>query len=280
MATKRRARIGRLLVIGGGEQRDAEGEILRHWVELAGGARARIVICAASLDDPAETMAEYKRVFSRLGAAEVFTDPFPDRKAGESTRLLKALAQATGVFFPGGDQLQVTSRVAGTTFGENLVERWRGGGLVIGGTSAGAAMMSGTMIIGGANDGSVRRSDVQLAPGLGLWRDSVVDTHFNQRGRINRLMTVFSENPQVLGIGLDEDTAVDVQPGVSFDVLGSGVATVMDGRVTHTNASDVGDHGMLALLDSKLHVLPSGYGFDLRTKRPIIPGERRKARSA
>ena len=127
------------------------------------------------------------------------------------------------------------------------------------------------MIIGGNNEGTVRRQDVSLAPGLGYWRDTVVDTHFNQRGRVSRLLTIFAHNPNVLGIGIDENTAIDLVPGDRFTVLGEGVVMVFNGRVTHTNAADASDDEKLAITDSVIHTLPSGYGFNLRTKRPILP---------
>jgi cyanophycinase len=127
------------------------------------------------------------------------------------------------------------------------------------------------MIIGGRNDGTVRRSDVSLAPGLGYWRDTVVDTHFNQRGRPNRLFTIFAHNPQVLGVGIDENTAIEVEPGAAFRVIGEGAVMVLGGRVSHTNAPSAGDEDTLALTDAVVHILPDGYGYDLVEGRPLLP---------
>lgn len=261
---------GRLLAIGGAERREPDGLILRRFVELAGGERARIIVCAVAMEDPEEPLEEYARVFRKIGVAQVKAEPFQSRRAGEDEKLLEALESATGVFFTGGDQLQITSVMAGTTFSRSLTDRLDAG-LVIGGTSAGAAAMSGTMIIDGPQGGTVRRADVDLAPGLGYWRDAAIDTHFNQRGRVHRLLTLFGENPQVLGIGIDEDTAVEAIPGRSFRVVGSGAVMVFDGRVSFSNTADVGEEDVLALTDSTVHVLADGYGFDLRTKRPLRP---------
>ena len=127
------------------------------------------------------------------------------------------------------------------------------------------------MIIGGPSDGTVRRSDVELAPGFGFWRDTVVDTHFNQRGRVHRLLTIFAHNPQILGVGIDENTALELVSGKYFTVIGEGAVMVFDGRVTHTNAPDRGYSETLAVTDSMVHVLAEGYGFNLETKRPILP---------
>lgn len=272
MTSKKTHRAGRLLVIGGHEARDAESAILRRWVEMAGGEKARLVVCGAAMDEADTTLHEYEKVFKQIGAAEVYLAHFPNRQAGEAKPLLEALEQATGVFFTGGDQLQITSRIGGTSFGARLRERLEQEGLMVGGTSAGAAAMSGTMVVGGPSDGTVRRADVELAPGLGYWRDAVIDTHFNARGRVSRVMAMHAHNPQVLGIGLDEDTALDVTLGSRFQVLGSGAAMVFDGRVTHSNAADVGSEEILALTDSIVHALPSGYGFNLKTMRPVLPG--------
>src|SRR3712207_8747822 len=109
-----------------------------------------------------------------------------------SDLLLEALERATPVFFTGGDQLRLTALMAGTNFCERIRERLYGEGLVVAGTSAGAAAMSSVMIIGGSERGTVRRADVSLAPGLGYWRDTVVDTHFNQRGRPSRLLAIIA----------------------------------------------------------------------------------------
>ncbi|HEU4631224.1 MAG TPA: cyanophycinase [Gemmatimonadaceae bacterium] len=266
-----RRRAGRLVLIGGGEERSPDGRVLRHLVDVAGGRRARIVVCGGASGEPEETMQEYRRVFTRLHVAEVALEPLGDRTAGEAPALLGHLEHATAVFFTGGDQLRLVSLLGGTAFGERIQERLQTAGLVVAGTSAGAAAVSATMVIDGPSDGTVRRTDVELAPGLGYWRDTVVDTHFNQRGRVSRLLATFASNPQLLGIGLDEDTAVDVELGRRFRVVGCGAALVFDGRVSHTNAAEVARESVLALFDTRVHVLPDGYGFDLRRKRPLQP---------
>lgn len=262
----------RLLVIGGAEDPD-EGEmvILPHLVEMAGGSRARIIVCSSPSEDPEEKADTYGALFEKIGVAEVIPAPITNRREADAPELLKAVQRATAVFFTGGDQLRLTALIAGTDFCQSIRTRLYGDGLVVAGTSAGAAAMSSVMLIGGKQEGTVRREDVSLAPGLGYWRDTVVDTHFNQRGRVSRLLTVFAHNPQVLGIGIDENTAIDLVPGDRFTVLGDGVVMVFNGRVTHTNAPDAGDSDTLAITDSVIHTLPRGYGFNLRTKRPILP---------
>lgn len=267
------ARAGRLLVIGGAEDPDEEKmRILPRLVEMAGGKRARIIVCSSPSESPEEKVRVYGRLFEKIGVAEVIPAPITERREADTPELLKAVRRATAVFFTGGDQLRLTALISGTQFCEGIRERLYGDGLVVAGTSAGAAATSSVMIIGGREEGTVKRQDVSLAPGMGYWRDTVVDTHFNQRGRVSRLMTIFAHNPNVLGIGIDENTAIDLVPGDRFTVLGEGVVMVFNGRVTHSNAPDAGDDQTLAITDAVIHTLPDGYGFNLRTKRPILPG--------
>jgi cyanophycinase len=262
-----------MLVIGGAEDPDEENmRILPHLVEMAGGKRARILVCSAPSQSPEEKVRIYRTIFEKLGVTEVYEAPIGTRAEAETEEVLEAAGKATAILFTGGDQLRLSALVAGTRLFEVVQSRLFDDGLVVAGTSAGAAAMSGTMIIGGPSEGTVRRADVDLAPGLGLWRDTVVDTHFNQRGRVHRLLTIFAHNPQVMGIGIDENTALDLVPGERFTVLGAGAVMVFNGRVSHTNAPEAGDSDPLAVTDSLVHVLANGYGFDLRTRRPLLPG--------
>ncbi|MBV8518668.1 MAG: cyanophycinase [Acidobacteria bacterium] len=279
MTTKRKTsydraerKIGRLLVIGGNEDKDEDSmTILPHFVKMCGGKRARILVCGTPSKEVEEKERTYRKLFEKIGVAEVMEPDVTRRYDGDNEELVEMVRRATGVFFTGGDQLRLTAIVAGTPFGNEIRHRVFNEGLVAGGTSAGAAAMSSTMIISGNSKGTVRRADVGLAPGLGYWRDTVVDTHFAQRGRVSRMLVIFAHNPQILGVGIDEDTAVEVHPGERFTVIGNGAVFVFDGTVTYSNAPDAGDDDVLAMTDSMMHVLPAGYSFDLRTKRPILP---------
>jgi cyanophycinase len=272
-----RRKLGRLFIVGGAEDPDDDDlKILPHLVKLAGGRRARIIICAAATAEPAESLKSYGKLFERLGVKEVVGAPFEDRQEGEDPKLLDALERATAVFMIGGDQLRITSMLAGTPFDRRLRERFGAEGLLVAGTSAGAAAMSSTMITRG-DGGSVRRTAVDLAPGLGYMPEVTIDTHFDRRGRIQRVMAIFAQNPGTMGIGIDGDTAIEVIPAKRFHVIGSGVVFVFDGRVTHSNAAQATEDDPLALLDVKVHVLPEGYGFNLKNKRPILPKQSRES---
>jgi cyanophycinase len=271
MTERPRRAQGRLLVIGGAEDLDeSDMRILPRLVEMAGGSSARIVVCAVASEEPEESLREYARVLRKLGAKEVQGIALRARGEGEEEKALDKLERATAFFMTGGDQLRITSVLAGTPFAERLRERHLTEGLVVAGTSAGAAAMSATMISGG-EAGTVRRSDVDLSPGLSYWPGTTIDTHFDRSGRVHRLMAVFGQNPEVLGVGIDEDTAVEVIPGKRFTVLGKRSVMVFDGRIVHTNASEVRADEPMALVGSTVHVLAAGYGFDLLKKKVILP---------
>jgi cyanophycinase len=268
--------LGRLLVIGGAEDPDEDDmKILPHFVKMCGGKNARLVVCGAPSEKVKEKERTYKNLFERIGVASVVETRIRSRVDGQKEELIEAVKQATGVFFTGGDQLRLTSVVAGTPFGDCVRDRLWHDGLVVGGTSAGAAAMSSTMLIGGSDHGTVRRADIRLAPGFGFLRDVIVDTHFAQRGRLSRLLAVLAQNPEILAIGIDENTAIEVHPDERrFTVVGEGATFVCDGTVTYSNAADAGEEDVLAMTDSLLHILPAGYSFDIASKRPLLPDGR------
>src|SRR4051812_37327818 len=162
--------VGRLLAIGGGEEPDEDHmQILPYFVEMCGKRSARIIVCGASSEKPKEKERKYRALFEKIGVADVYEASIAERHDGEDASLVDCARRATGVFFTGGDQLRLTSLVAGTKFGDVVADRLFNDGLVVGGTSAGAAAMSSTMVISGSSEGTVRRKDVQLAPGLNYW---------------------------------------------------------------------------------------------------------------
>jgi cyanophycinase len=264
---------GLLFLIGGGEDPDEDDmHLLPRFVGLCGGEKARLLVCGAPSESPGEKERTYRRLFEKIGVAEVVEAGVKAREdASQDDELLAVAERVTGVFFTGGDQLRLTSTVAGSKLDDVLRRRFAAGELTIGGTSAGAAAASSTMIIRGSDTGTVRRSDVDVAPGLGYWQNAVVDTHFSERGRVSRLLTLFAQNPHTLGVGLDSNTAVQVEPGKRFQVFGEGVVYVFDGRVTHSDAAEKSDDEVISITDSLVHVLTEGYGFDLEDKRPILP---------
>jgi cyanophycinase len=134
--------------------------------------------------------------------------------------------------------------------------------------------MSDTMIVGGVGEDAPKQDTVRMAPGLALIDGVAIDQHFAQRGRINRLLSVVAQHPNILGLGIDEDTAIVVSPQMRFEVIGSSTVTVADGRgLTFSNVSESKPDQPLALFDVTLHVVPCNHGFDLYSRRPLTPSE-------
>jgi cyanophycinase len=257
----------RLLVIGGAERYGPGGTaILRRFVELAGGPAAEVIVIATASAEPAVLEAEYATLFTRLGAGRVRALRLDNRAQANEPAVVQALATATGVFFTGGDQLRITTVLGGTLADSALQRLVQTGTIVLGGTSAGAAMMSGTMILGGDGPG-VTRASVRTGPGLEFLPGVLIDMHFAERGRLNRLLSAVALYPHELGLGIDEDTAI-LAEGDSFEVLGTGTVTVVDAGA----AADIRVplDGPITLTGARVHVLPAGCRFELSGRRPSI----------
>jgi cyanophycinase len=129
------------------------------------------------------------------------------------------------------------------------------------------------MLVRGTNRESYRIGDLHMAPGLGLIKDVIIDQHFAQRGRMGRLLGAISQNPRLLGIGIDEDTAIVVESRREFHVIGQGAVYVVDGEgVTYSNIAEEREDRPLSIYDVKLHVLSHGDVFDLGKRRPHLEG--------
>lgn len=270
---------GPLVIIGGAEDRG--GDILKAFVRLAGGDDAVIAVLATASGEPEGAGDAYVQAFRRLGCRDIRTLKVTERDEAADERTLDRASAATGYFFTGGDQLRITSTLGGTPLDDVLHDRHREGA-VIAGTSAGASAMSETMIVAGDSDDAPKKCTTKMAPGMGFLEGTVVDQHFAQRGRLGRLLAALAQNPKVLGLGVDEDTAVVVYPCGTLRVLGSQTVTVLDGRsIRQTNATESKPDEPLALTDVVLHVLPSGWGFDLKTRRALEPSsDRPRARES
>lgn len=257
------------MVIGGGEDRSGERRILREVVRLAGGSGRMVVLGVASAE-PGSSAAEYRRIFLELGAAEVLALAPRDRSEVMAGPGEEALRTAEGIFFTGGDQLRITALLGGSPWLSAIREAHARGALLAG-TSAGASAMSATMVIGGSGDASPRSDLLAMAPGLGFLPGMVIDQHFAQRGRISRLLLALAKNPELLGVGLDEDTALIVE-GETARVLGSRTVTVLDGRgLEVNNVSELSPAEPLALDGVRLSVLPDGYRYQLPLRRVTAP---------
>lgn len=261
---------GYLVLIGGAEDKNHECGILEKVVELSGKGEACLTVITVATVRPERMGEEYVKLFSHLGVEDVAALDIKTRKEAEKDHILERIEKSTGIFFTGGDQLRITSLLGGSRFYHALHDAYKRG-VVLCGTSAGASAMSDTMIVEGDGNETPGGSMINMAPGMGLLEEVVVDQHFAQRGRIGRLLTAVAYNPYILGVGIDEDTAVLVNPKAVFTVEGSGTVTVIDGSfIEYTNVSELAPGEPLALFNAKIHVLSPGTSFDLNTRRPFL----------
>lgn len=259
---------GQLVIIGGAEDKDGDCKILREFVRRAGGIGSRIVVMTVATELPREVGDDYIRIFERLGVEDVRIADTVHREDAESPSILEALKKATGVFFTGGDQARITEILKDTEIDKLLHQRYANG-LVVGGTSAGASMMSDTMILEGDAETHPRIEIVEIEEGMSFLPEVVIDQHFAQRGRLGRLLTAVARHPHLLGIGIDENTAIAVKDH-KFEVVGEGACTVVDlSEISHSNIKELLRDEGLALCGVKLHILPEGYGFDLGSRTAI-----------
>ena len=196
---------GPLFVVGGAEDKLRRREVLSRFVESAGGADARIAVIPTASSLGPEVVEVYDAVFRKLGAAEVFGARPEDREQANDPALAERLGDATGIFMTGGNQLKLSAVIAGTAFGDAILAAHRRGATV-GGTSAGASIQSSHMVAFGSGGTTPKQRMTQVAAGLGLLPGCVIDQHFEQRNRYGRLLMIVSQSPQLLGIGVDEDT--------------------------------------------------------------------------
>lgn len=258
-----------LVIIGGAEDKQGDCTILREFVRRAGGINAHLVVMTVATELPREVGDDYLRVFERLGVEDVRIVDTVERDDASSSTYLEAIEKATGVFFTGGNQARITSVLKDTEI-DKLLHKRLAEGIVIGGTSAGAAMMPDMMIVEGDSETNPRIEIVKMEPGMAFLPGVVIDQHFAQRGRIGRLLSAVAQQPVNLGFGIDENTAVVVNNN-QFEVVGEGAITVIDvSEVNHTNLSQILKDEDLAMCNVKLHILPHGYRFDLASRKPIV----------
>lgn len=266
---------GTLIIIGGREDKEGDRLILQEVVRRV-GSNGRLVIATVASMVPEELAEVYKQVFRELGLKAKQLDVLDARTREDAyqEKNIEMVKRSTVVFMTGGDQLRITSQIGDSPVFRELYQLYLRGGTVVG-TSAGAAAMSETMLFYGPGDESNKISSLGMAPGLGLLRELVIDTHFAERGRMGRLLGAVAQNPRNLGIGIDENTSIIVEHEDHFRVMGSGAVYVVDGTgITFTNLSEGRPEGVVAIHNAQLHVLGEGDSFNLRNRCPIVTADR------
>jgi cyanophycinase len=257
-----------LIIIGGKEDRSNNKVILGEVARRVGSGKL-VVSTVAIPSKPDGLFEEYEKAFRALGVKHLYKLEINDREEATRESKLRILDDAKGVFFTGGDQMKITSQVGDTLVFRRIQEIYEDGG-VIAGTSAGAAVMSETMLVeGGDEESHVIGGSLRMAPGFGLIGGVIIDQHFTERGRVGRLIGAVAQNPKNLGIGIDEQTAIVVERGNGFYVLGSGAVYVIDGsEVSYSNITEEDLKKTLSIYDIRMHVLSQGDRFDLIARRP------------
>jgi cyanophycinase len=263
---------GVVMPIGGAEDKVGRMTVLREVVRLAGGPATRLVVIstASSLGD--EITHAYLQLFAGLGVTEVVGIRPESRQEAADPALVAAVDQCTAVFMTGGNQVKLATLLVGTPLGDAIVAASERGALVAG-TSAGASICSRHMVSFGPGGTTPKFRISHVSEGLGLLDDVIVDQHFTQRNRFGRLLALVAANPGQLGVGIDEDTAAIFRPDGVLEVKGRGVLTIVDGSDLVTTAYTATGTQPLMISGLKLHSLPRGAKFDLRTRTLITaPG--------
>jgi len=256
---------GWIVPIGGAENKDENPRILKRFLAVAGGSTAEIVVIptASQLRD---TGPRYQRLFGELGARKVQVVDFDSRGDCTESGRLDRIERATAIFFTGGNQLRLSTILGGTPAAQ-MIRACNAAGVTVGGTSAGASILSEHMIAFGKEGSSPRADSVRLAPGLGLTNRFVIDQHFRQRDRLGRLLAALAYNPFAIGIGLDEDTAAFIGPDNTLEVEGSGSVSVVDaGNLDFSSMAEAGEDQPVCMLGLTMHILLAGATFNLVTR--------------
>jgi cyanophycinase len=258
-----------LMPIGGNESHKKPA-VLQEFVRRAGGEHADIVI----FPQPSvllNTGNEYVALFLELGARSAHSLEFRTRAESCAQGILSAVQSASGIFISGGTQMRLPVLIGGTPLEAAILDAYRRG-VIIAGTSAGAAVMPKVMIAYGKGGATPRERIAQFVPGLGLTNRIVFDQHFRQKDRLGRLLYLVTAHPGLLGVGIDENTAAIVEDESSIMVAGSGAVTIVDGsEIEYTNIAEIEHGGAVAVSNVHIHILTSGCSFDIKILKANIP---------
>ncbi|MBJ7441243.1 MAG: cyanophycinase [Sphingopyxis sp.] len=258
-------KIGPLIIIGGHEDKEDKRAILKAIAAEVQGRK--LIIATIASHEPEGYFTTYQKAFADLGVGELVELYIHDRAESHDVQVADAFNDAGGIFFTGGDQLRISSQIGDTPI-ETMVRDLHDRGGLVAGTSAGAAAMSEIMLVKGSSRETHRIGDLHMAPGLGFVEGAIIDQHFAERGRIGRLLGAVAQNPRVIGIGIDENTAIVVRDRM-FQVIGVGAVYVVDAaHVTQSNIAKAHPDRTLSMHGVHLHVLSAGDHFDIDSRTP------------
>ena len=254
-------RFGRLIVIGGNEDRLQDRVILRRFVAMCGGPDARIRLITAASEDPQGAWRGYEPVFRDIGVQHVELLPMFDRAAAGDPAVISAILAADGLFISGGDQNRLMQILWESDAARAIHIAFHVNGCCIGGTSAGAAVMSRHMLAQGQALPLPQKDAASVDIGLGLVSKAIIDQHFSERRRLGRLLSAMAQRPDLIGVGIDEDTALVIERGQAVEVFGQGAVTIVDGRRMQSNFDEIESEERIELIGVQLHLLPAGHRY-------------------
>lgn len=261
-----------VMVIGGAEDKVNGCSILTAFFQSAGGTLAKIGIIPCASQEPSVVGDRYYQIFEKMGAQQAQILDIRQPQECDTEGWLNILADCTGIFVTGGDQVRLCDLIGGSKFIDSIKTRIKLGTLVLAGTSAGAAIMGEKMIAGGSSGESPNQLLVDLMDGLGIFPELLVDQHFHNRNRMARLMSAIAAHPEKLGMGIDEDTCAAFEKDGTFEVLGKGTITIIDpGSLTHTNHPEVADLSPISLHNLTVHVLSQGDRYHYQDRKVLSP---------
>ncbi len=275
--------LGHLVAVGGAEDKGTDLEkgilqrnrlnffelgILKNIVSLIGAAGPCVEVITTASSIPDEVAQNYIEAFEKLGCMNVGHMRIRNREDVAQPDYMKRLLACNCIMFSGGNQLRLSSIFGGTDFLDVLKQRYQQGNFLIAGTSAGAMAMSNTMIYEGSAALANLKGEVKITTGLGLLQNVIIDTHFDQRGRFNRLAQAVAAQPGAIGIGLGEDTGVIVSQGHELKAIGSGSVVIIDGKnIEYNNIADI-DFGMpISVENIIVHIMSKGDVYNLETRK-------------
>ena len=274
---------GKLISIGGAEDKGTEGEgnysqqnnvhffelgILKRMVQEIGGTDKQIEVITTASSIPEEVGENYLNAFEKVGTTRVGIIHIRNRDDARKQEFIERVKKADCVMFSGGDQLRLTTIFGGTDFLQIVLDRYMHGGLVIAGTSAGAMAMSNTMIYQGKSELAHLKGEVKITTGLAFIPNVIIDSHFDKRGRFNRLAQAVASNPACTGIGLGEDTGVIITRGNHLEVIGSGAVVIVDGKdIHHSNITDVSIGTPISVDNLRVNIMVQGNMYLIRERR-------------
>jgi cyanophycinase len=258
-------KISRLVIVGGAEDRLQDRLILRKYVDYCGGLRARVRVITAASGDPEGVWSSYQNAFRSLGVEDVQRLAIDDRGSAHAPGLHAEIMHADGIFISGGDQSKLMDTLWDTPAYQALHQSFHLNRCCIGGTSAGAAVMSRHMIAQGPAVLRPSKEAVDTDIGLGLLSQAVVDQHFSERRRLARLLSTLAMRPDLLGVGIDEDTALVIENGVAIEVIGKGSVTLVDPSQMQSNVDELETLEQIEMLGVQLHLLPAGHRYSVQS---------------